>query len=108
MRIIKPFDGTLDIELANGTIWLNSCDGYCVLRIGGLKFSKVEEKFSMIDILNGKAVMYKDNEHTMITNFLQTVFGLVSSKIVEKNGEERQEFLIKLLENLKKNIQEEK
>jgi len=113
VKISKPVHGVMEIvaDSSNGVIWINSCDGQCILRIGGLKFERPDERFSSIDIFQNEAVMYSDpknEELNMVSNFLNSVFETIGGKIFEKSTEEKREFLVSILDKLKKFIWEER
>jgi hypothetical protein len=113
VRISKPVHGIMEIaaDSNNGVVWINSCDGQCILRIGGLKFERPDERFSSIDIFQGKATMYSDPENeelNMVSNFLNSVLETVVGKIIENPTKEKRKFLVSILDKLKEFIQEER
>ena len=88
--------GTLEINPEQGKIWLN-CPN-CILRIKGLDFKLVEEKFSMIDIIDNKAWMVPGNLHTLpIGEFIEEIATTIFPKIIEIKQENRKKLMDKLL-----------
>jgi hypothetical protein len=113
MIITKPIHGTMEIKVdqENGVIWLNTSDGYCILRICGLKFENTEEKFEGIDITRDKVMMYPSSgleKPELISNFLESVLDIVLQKLVTKPIKDYSKILTFVLDSLKKNLQEEK
>jgi len=113
MTISKPIHGIMEIKVdqENGAIWINTCDGYCILRICGLKFENIEEKFEGIDITKDKVMMYplaKNEKEDLISNFLESTLDIVFQKLTTKPTTEYSKLLTGVLDNLKKYIQEEK
>jgi hypothetical protein len=113
MIITKPIHGRMEIKAdqENGVIWINTCDGYCILRICGLKFENIEEKFEAIDVTNSKVMMYpltKNEKEDLISNFLESALDIVFQKLTTKSMAEYPKLLTGVLNNLKKYIQEEK
>jgi len=68
----------LSVDIDNGILWLNEFN--CVLRISGLKFDKIIEKFSMLDIKDSKVYMLEDNlpEHK-IKDFVKRLITIIIS-----------------------------
>ena len=113
MIITKPIHGTMEIKAdqENGVIWINSCDGYCILRICGLKFSNIEEKFELIDITKSNVMMYPSSgieKSELFSNFLESVSDIVLQQLTTKPMEDYPKILTSVLDNLKKNLREEK
>lgn len=113
MIITKPIHGVMEIKIdeKDGVIWINTCDGYCILRICGLKFKNTEEKFSSIDIIKDNVMIYSNpklENPDLVSNFLESVLDIVLQKLVTNPIRESSEILTSALENLKKNLQEEK
>jgi len=87
--------GTLDIEPEAGKIWLN-CPN-CILRIKNVKFNKIEEKFSMIDINGQDAWMLPGSLNTEpIGDFLEKISNFILPKVFEMNIDDEKNFLDKL------------
>jgi flagellin-specific chaperone FliS len=112
VRISKPVHGIMEIaaDSNNGVVWINSCDGQCILRICKLKFKKIEAAFSSIDITDSQVYMESNlgNEYQEdLSNFLSSVYETIIRKLVEKPIEKQKEFLISILDNIKEFIQEE-
>jgi hypothetical protein len=113
MTISKPIHGIMEIKVdqENGVIWINTCDGYCILRICGLKFINTEEKFEAIDITKDKVMMYSSSgfeKPETVSNFLESVLDIVLQQLVTKPIKDHSKLLTDTLDNLKKYIQEGK
>ena len=111
MTITKSIHGVMEIKTdeKNGVIWINTCDGYCILRICGLKFKNTEEKFMSIDITKDDAMMYansgaKGSESELVSNFLESVLDIVLQKLITDPKGESSKILTSALDNLKKNL----
>jgi hypothetical protein len=107
MIISKPIHGVIEID-EKGTIWINSVDGYCILRICKLNFENVEERFDSIDITDGKVSMTPELCSDMMSNFLNSVFEITVGKMMELPTREREGFLVDTLDKLRKTAQEVK
>lgn len=113
MIIIKPIHGTMEIKVdpKDGVLWINTCDGYCILRICGLTFGNIEEKFETIDITKGSVMMYPSNgfeKPELFSNFLESVTDIVLQQLTTKPMEDYPKILTSVLDNLKKSLREEK
>lgn len=113
MIITKPIHGTIEIKVdpKDGVIWINTCDGYCILRICGLKFENIEEKFESVDITKGIVMMYPSSgieKPEMVSNFIESVLDVVLQQLVTKPMEDHPKILTSVLDNLKKSLREEK
>lgn len=104
MTILKPIHGTIEVDKSRGVIWINTCDGICVLRICQINFVNYEEKFGFIDVTKEKAFMIKDSgleEESKVSNFLNSVVEVISEKLPGLPDEEQEEYLSKLLTKLR-------
>lgn len=81
-RISKNVIGTLEIEPEHKTIWLNA--PHCVLRIQGITFKNIEEKFSSIMIdQNNQATMIVENQEDDVIKLLERVVSFIYSKCAD-------------------------
>jgi hypothetical protein len=106
MTISKPIHGVMEIKVdqENGILWINTCDGYCILRVCGLKFVNMEEKFEGIDITKDKVMMYPlagNEKQDLLSNFLESVLDIVFQKLSTKQIEDYPKILTDVLNNLK-------
>lgn len=85
--------GFLDVEPEQGKIWLNSPN--CTLRIQGLDFKNIREKFSMIDINNGVAYMIEENSNDKaeIETFMEKSLVLLYTEMSNNQEMNQTEFL---------------
>lgn len=98
-----PFS-TLDVDIENGRIWLNGIS--CILRIQNLNFKQIEEKFSMIEIDGNNAYMYPgDILNKEYSNFLESLATLIYAKILVMSHNEKIDFLDKLIDMIKREIE---
>jgi len=93
--------GTIDIDPDEGKIWVN-CPN-CILRMKNLRFNKIEEKYSMIDIINNEAWMLSGSfPEDFVSQFIENLVPIILEKIEKKSDSEIQEFLDELLEKIRK------
>ena len=94
--------GSLDIDPEGGRIWLN-CPN-CLLRIQNLRFNRIEEKFSMIDINGNDVLMIPGNlVNEPFSDFLEKITSFIIPKMAEITSDESE----KLLDQLSLKIKEE-
>lgn len=94
--------GSLDIDPEGGRIWLN-CPN-CLLRIQNLRFNRIEEKFSMIDINGNDVLMIPGNlVNEPFSDFLEKITSFIIPKMAEITIDESE----KLLDQLSLKIKEE-
>jgi hypothetical protein len=94
--------GSLDIDPEGGRIWLN-CPN-CLLRIQNLRFNRIEEKFSMIDINGNDVLMIPGNlVNEPFSDFLEKITSFIIPKMSEITSDESE----KLLDQLSLKIKEE-
>jgi len=94
--------GSLEIDVNNGKIWLNSPG--CILRIQNIRFNNLEEKFSMIDINGSNASMIPgDYPPTDYDCFLEKLNMSMLPKICNMENSEKflDELYIKIQEFVK-------
>lgn len=75
MIISKNIIGTIDVDTTEGRIWINAPN--CILRIQGLEFKSMKEKFSMIDIIGKKVSMIESDlisDDKRIVKFIINLF----------------------------------
>jgi hypothetical protein len=95
--------GSLDIDPEGGRIWLN-CPN-CLLRIQNLRFNKVEEKFSMIDINGNDVWMIPGNlVDEPYSDFLEKITSSIIPKISEMSLNEREILLDRLSLKIKEEL----
>lgn len=95
--------GSLDVDPESGKIWLNS--PACILRIQGVEFKHIEEKFAMIDVLGNHAYMIPgDFGLTKYTEFLDKLNMSLHSRIYDLSEEDTQNFLDSLYEKIQDHI----
>lgn len=93
--------GTIDIDPDEGKIWVN-CPN-CILRMKNLRFNKIEEKYSMIDIINNEAWMLSGSfPEDLVSQFIENLVPIILEKIEKKSDSEIQESLDDLLEKIRK------
>ena len=87
--------GSLDIDPEGGRLWLN-CPN-CLLRIQNLRFNKVEEKFSMIDINGNNVWMIPGNMTTEpYSDFLEKISSSIIPKLFLMDSEQSELLMDKL------------
>ena len=88
MRISKNIVvGELDIDTESGRIWLNSPN--CILRIHGIDFKNISEKFSMIDINKESAHMIPGEMDTdYISQSIENMCNMIMTKISNLSRED--------------------
>jgi hypothetical protein len=95
--------GSLDIDPEGGRIWLN-CPN-CLLRIQNLRFNKVEEKFSMIDINGNDVWMMPGNlVDEPYSDFLEKITSSIIPKVSEMTLNEREILLDRLVLKIKEEL----
>lgn len=95
--------GSLDIDPKGGRIWLN-CPN-CLLRIQNLRFNKVEEKFSMIDINGNDVWMMPGNlVDEPYSDFLEKITSSIIPKVSEMTLNEREILLDRLVLKIKEEL----
>ena len=94
MRIVKNISlAELVVDPKNGKIWVNSPN--CVLRIQGINFKNIKEKFSMIDINGSNASMLEGSLATSEMNdFIEKIISIIISK--NYNTQEMESIINKL------------
>jgi len=93
--------GTIDVDPDDGKIWIN-CPN-CILRMKNLRFNKIEEKYSMIDIINNEAWMLSGSfPEDLVSQFIENLVPIILEKIEKKSDSEIQESLDDLLEKIRK------
>lgn len=98
--------GSLEIDPDKGCIWLNTSQ--CILRIYGLKFHNITEKFSMIDINGSKAFMILDGlEDTKFQKVLQDIIKHLFYETL-KQGELSDDDLVPFIKKCIESYQEKK
>ena len=95
--------GSLDIDPEGGRIWLN-CPN-CLLRIQNLRFNKVEEKFSMIEINGNDVLMIPGNlVDEPYSDFLEKITSSIIPKVSEMTLNEREILLDRLVLKIKEEL----
>lgn len=61
--IQKNIIGTLEIDPSSNKIWLNTIEGKCVLRVSGIEFKNIIQKFEQIDINKDSVYLLGTNPH---------------------------------------------
>jgi len=94
VRIVKNISlAELVVDPKNGKIWVNSPN--CVLRIQGINFKNIKEKFSMIDINGSNASMLEGSLATSEMNdFIEKIISIIISK--NYNTQEMESIINKL------------
>jgi hypothetical protein len=95
--------GSLDIDPEGGRIWLN-CPN-CLLRIQNLRFNKIEEKFSMIEINKNDVWMIPGNlVDEPFSDFLEKITSFIIPKMSEMTKDASEELLDRLSLKIKEEI----
>lgn len=88
--------GMIDIEPEEGKLWIN-CPN-CILRIQNLRFNKIEEKYSIIEINGNDAWMISGSSpEDFISKFIENLVPIILEKIERKSDSEIREFLNNVL-----------
>jgi len=83
---------SLEIDPVGGKIWMNAPN--CILRIDGLKFKNIEDKFSMIDIQENSACMISGKlENEDFSIFLEKISNIIIPKLLSMNSEDRSKYI---------------
>jgi|LSQX01.1.fsa_nt_gb hypothetical protein len=95
--------GSLDVDPDNGKIWLNCPE--CLLRIQNIRFSNIEEKFSMIDINGVDATMFPGSlMNEPYSDFLEKITVHIIPKLIKLKDLEIENFLDKLSVVIKEEV----
>jgi hypothetical protein len=91
--------GEIDVNPDEGKIWIN-CPN-CILRIQNIRFNKIEEKFSMIEINGNEAWMMQGSfSEDPLSIFIEKLIPILLEKF--KSSDEIQLFLDNLLMKIRK------
>lgn len=92
--------GTIDVDPDEGNIWIN-CPN-CILRMKNLRFNRVEEKYSMIEINNNDVWMLSGSfPEDFVSQFIEKLVPVILEKIEKKNDSEIQEFFDNVLSKIR-------
>jgi hypothetical protein len=108
MIISKNIIGTIDIDTTTGRVWLNAPN--CILRIQGLEFKELKEKFSMIDISGNKASMIEGNlilDDKRLVRFILDLFSSLSYNTINGKIKNKDKFLDDLFLEINRRIDEQ-
>jgi hypothetical protein len=108
MIISKNIIGTIDIDTITGRVWLNAPN--CILRIQGLEFKELKEKFSMIDISGNKASMIEGNlilDDKRLVRFILDLFSSLSYNTINGKIKNKDKFLDDLFLEINRRIDEQ-
>jgi len=92
--------GTIDIDPDEGTIWVN-CPN-CILRIKNLRFNRVEEKYSMIEINHNDVWMLSGSfPEDLVSQFIENLVPVILEKVEKKSDSEIREFFDNVLSKIR-------
>jgi len=108
MIISKNIIGTIEIDTAAGRVWVNAPN--CILRIQGLEFRGVKEKFSMIDVSGNKASMIEGDlilDDKRLVRFILDLFSSLSYNTMNGKIKDKDKFLDDLCLEINRRIDEQ-
>ena len=87
MRIIKQILASVEMEPTEGKIWINNLLGGCFLRIQGLNFKNILQKFNFIDINKTNATLVCGSEEELagsneLLQFIISISMLLYEKVL--------------------------
>jgi|ADurb_Ile_02_Slu_FD_contig_101_315560_length_3681_multi_2_in_0_out_0_3 hypothetical protein len=106
MVISKDIIGTIDIDTQNGRVWVNAPN--CILRIQGLEFKDVKEKFSMIDVSGKKASMIEGDlvlDDKRLVRFILDLFSSLSYHFMNGKIKDKDKFIDSMYDEISKMIE---
>lgn len=106
MVISKDIIGTIDIDTQNGRVWVNAPN--CILRIQGLEFKDIKEKFSMIDVSGKKASMIEGDlvlDDKRLVRFILDLFSSLSYHFMNGRIKDKDKFIDAMYDEISKMIE---